>query len=190
VYVAPTVVVPEKPKLPKPKEDKDDVSTVVIKAPADVRLTVDGQPLTLNRTTQTFETPTLKVGHTYSYVFRAEGTLDGKAIVREQTVTVHAGEAAQVDFSKIYAKAAARVTIVLPSDAKLIVDDVAFPEGKNKRTFETPELKPGRHYSYKMRAEVNRDGKMLQEVKQVDVEAGMEVTVELKDLPPLQSAQR
>ena len=100
---------------------------------------------------ETFETPNLEPGHTYAYVFRAEGKRDGKAVVRERKVSVRAGEATQVDFSDLFAAAAARVTIVLPTDAKLIVENVTYPEGTGKRTFETPVLEVGRQYTYTMR---------------------------------------
>jgi uncharacterized protein (TIGR03000 family) len=166
------------------------VSMVTIKAPADVRLTVDGQALAMLDTTQTFETPNLEQGQTYTYVFRAEAKRDGKTVTSERKVQVRAGESTEVDFSDLSAKAPARVTIVLPVDAKLIVENVAFPAGASKRTYETPALEMGRSYSYTMRAEVMRDGRLQKQVKRVDIEAGQEVTVEFKELPVLQSAQR
>jgi len=196
VIVLPGNVVPEKPKLPKPNEEKkkkkdddDDVSRVTITAPADVSLTVDGQPLAMQGTRRTFETPALEAGHIYSYVFRAEGQRDGKVIVRERKVTVRAGEAAQVDFSDLYQSGTARVTFALPADAKLFVENVPIPTGKT-RTFETPALEAGRHYTYTMRAEVLRDGRTMSQEKRVDVEAGQQVTVEFKELPAVQAAQR
>ncbi len=188
----PVKVAPEKPKLPKPMDDKkkEEVSTVTIKAPTDVRLTVDGQPLAMRGTTQTFETPNLERGHTYTYVFRVEAKREGKSVTGERKVQVRAGESTEVDFSDLSAKAPARVTIVMPADAKLIVEDVAFPAGASKRTFETPALEAGHSYSYTMRAEVMRDGRLQKQVKRVDIEAGQEVTVEFKELPALQAAQR
>jgi uncharacterized protein (TIGR03000 family) len=186
-------VVPEKPKLPKPKEDKkddkEDVSRVTITAPADVRLTVDGQPLAMQGMRQTFETPNLEPGRTYAYVFRAEGKRDGKVIAREQKVMVRAGEAAQVDFSDLYRDGPARVTFVMPTDAKLFVSNILVTQG-NTRTFETPALEAGRQYTYTMRAEVVRDGRTMAQEKRVEVEAGQDLTVEFKELPALQAAQR
>jgi uncharacterized protein (TIGR03000 family) len=187
-------VVPADPgkKLPKPKEEKDKETTarVTITAPPGLRLTVDGQPLALQTPVQTFETPALEPGHTYSYVFRAEGLRDGKAAVRERKVTVRAGEAARVDFTDLTAKAPARVTVVLPSDARLIVEGVTYTEGAAKRTFDTPDLEAGRTYAYLMRAEVTREGRVLKQEQRVQVEAAKEVTVEFKELPALQAAQR
>jgi uncharacterized protein (TIGR03000 family) len=193
VIVVPPAVVPEKPKLPKPKDDKDkkdEVSLVTIKAPSGTSITVDGLPLKLSGTTETFETPKLDKGRDYSYVFRAEAQRDGKTVVRERKVTVRAGETTQVDFTDLFAKAVAHVTIVLPADAKLIVDNVSFADGGTKRRFDTPDLEPGRRYTYTMRAEVTRDGRLQKQEKQVDVEAGKDVVVEFKELPALQAAQR
>ena len=150
-------------------------------------VTVDGQPLALRGTTRTFETPNLEVGRTYAYVFRAEAMRDGKAVARTQKVTVRAGEAKQVDFSDLSAKAVAHVTIVTPPDAKLIVDGAAYPNGLSERTLETPELQAGQRYSYTMRAEVVREGRVHRQEQHVEVEAGKDVTVEFKDLPVLQS---
>src|SRR5437660_1253881 len=42
-------------------------ATVVVKAPADVRLMVNGQATPLNRTEETFTTPNLEPGNSYSY---------------------------------------------------------------------------------------------------------------------------
>jgi uncharacterized protein (TIGR03000 family) len=183
----PKVIVPEKPKLPKPAEDKSEVT---ITAPADVRLTVDGQPLALQGTTRTFETPSLEMGRTYSYVFRAEAMRDGKVVGRVQKVILRAGEAKQVDFSDLSVKAVAHVTIVTPLDAKVIVNGVSYPEGMSQRTLETPELEAGRRYAYTMRAEVVREGRVHRQERRVEVEAGKDVTVEFKDLPVVQAAQR
>jgi uncharacterized protein (TIGR03000 family) len=191
-------VVPETPKqtLPPPKREqkeeqkKEGVSRVTIRALADARISVDGQPLTLSGTTEIFETPALEPGQSYSYVFRAEGNRGGQTVVRERKVKLRAGESVEVDFSDLYAKAAARVTIVMPEDAKLIVENVTYPQGTSKRTFETPDLEAGRHYTYTMRAEANRDGRLLKQEKRVDVEAGKNVTVEFKDLSAIQAAQR
>ena len=191
------IVAPEAPpkKLPPPKKedkdkDKETTARVTITAPADARLTVDGQPLAVQGSVQTFETPRLEPGQTYSYLFRAEATRDGKPVVRERKVMVRAGEDVRVDFADAAARAPARVTIILPADARLIVAGMTYPEGAGRRTFDTPDLEAGRTYSYTMRAEVTREGRLLKEERRVHVEAGKAVTVEFKELPALQAAQR
>jgi uncharacterized protein (TIGR03000 family) len=83
----------------------------------------------------------------------------------------------------------ARVTVLLPAEAKLFVDDVACPLTSSRRSFDTPRLEPGRTYAYTLRAELMRDGQAIRETKRVIVEAGRSVTVEFKDLT-VQSARR
>ncbi len=72
---------------------------VVIKAPANMSVSVDGQPLFRENTTETFETPDLTPGKTYSYVFTAQVIRDGQRIVLTKKVIVRAGKTSEVDFS-------------------------------------------------------------------------------------------
>jgi uncharacterized protein (TIGR03000 family) len=176
--------------LPNPKDKKElEAGQVKLRAPADAKLTVDGQPLKMNGTAQTFDTPALEPGRSYSYTFSAEVVRDGKTVTREKKVTVYAGASIEVDFTDLAVRVA-KVTIIMPAEARLIVDGVAYPEGAAKRTLETPDLEAGRKYTYTMRAEMVRDGNKLKEERRVEVEAGKDVTVEFTKLTAVQAAQR
>jgi uncharacterized protein (TIGR03000 family) len=185
---------PTMPKLPDPKKEKDQAGSapakVIVQAPADVRVTVNGQAAEMKSTEQAFATPDLRVGATYSYVFKAEAVRDGKTVTRTQEVFVRAGEEARVNFNDLAAGAeSARVTLRLPDGARLYVDGTAFPLPATARTFETPKLEPGRTYSYTFRAELVRDGQTLTDTRRIDVEAGKQVTVEFRNLA-VQAASR
>jgi uncharacterized protein (TIGR03000 family) len=84
----------------------------------------------------------------------------------------------------------ARVTVHLPADARLFIDDTDCPLTSDTRVFETPPLEPGRSFYYTLKAEVTRDGKPRVASQQVIVEAGKQVTVEFKNLPALATARR
>jgi uncharacterized protein (TIGR03000 family) len=178
------------PKLPEPnKKDKDQAGTapakVIVQAPADVRVTVNGQAAEMKSTEQAFATPNLQVGTTYSYLFKAEAVRDGQTVTRTQEVIVRAGEEARVNFNDLAVRAvadSARVTLRLPDGAQLYVDGKAFPLPADARTFETPKLEPGRTYFYTLKAEMVRDGQTLSDTRRVEVEAGQRVTVEFKTL--------
>ena len=88
------------------------------------------------------------------------------------------------------APAPARVTIVIPDGARLFVNDVAFEVNPAVRTFETPQLEPGRPYHYVFRAELPGAGKMIRDVQRVEVAAGKQVTVEFPGLPTTAAARR
>ena len=133
VVVAPgTAAPPPMPKLPEPAEKQSAAAaapaTVVIKAPMDVRITVNGQATDRQSAEQIFTTPDLQPGKTYSYDFRAEAVRDGKTVTRTQTVIVKAGQESRADFGDLTAAdAPAHVTITAPADARLTVDGVEIP---------------------------------------------------------------
>jgi len=82
------------------------------------------------------------------------------------------------------ASTVARVTIALPADARVWVDNVFCPV----RSFDTPALEPGRKYFYTVRAELNRDGRTVVETRRITVSAGQETTVSFAKEP--QTVQR
>jgi uncharacterized protein (TIGR03000 family) len=71
----------------------------------------------------------------------------------------------------------ARVTIDLPADARVWVDNVFCPV----RSFDTPELEPGRKYFYTVRAELVRDGQTIVQSRRVTLSAGQDVNVNFSD---------
>jgi uncharacterized protein (TIGR03000 family) len=159
-------------------------ATVVVKAPADVVLKVNGKVTRRRATKETFLTPALRPGRTYSYLFRAEAKRDGETVVRTRRIVVRAGQRSVVDFSELSAPAAsgvARVTILVPARAKLFANGVAVGTASAKRTFETPELAGGRTYQYEFRADLERDGRVESLSRRVSVEPGKEVTVDFRE---------
>jgi uncharacterized protein (TIGR03000 family) len=161
-------------------------ATVIVKASKDVQLKVNGQVAPRKSDEETYTSPALTPGRTYSYTFVAERTVDGQPVTETKEVTVYAGRSTVVDFSnfgkaavaKTEAEAApASVTVVLPENAKLTVNDVAVT-AKGKQTFTTPKLEQGKSYFYTVKAEIVRDGKPVTETRRIDVAAGKDVTVD------------
>jgi uncharacterized protein (TIGR03000 family) len=76
----------------------------------------------------------------------------------------------------------ARVTVQMPPDAKLYVDETPMKTTAESRTFNTPRLDRGQTYFYEVRAEVVRDGKPVSETKRVLVRAGEDVRVSFDTL--------
>jgi uncharacterized protein (TIGR03000 family) len=85
--------------------------------------------------------------------------------------------------------ATAKVTVHLPSDAKLFVDDVVCPLTSDWRSFDTPQLQPGQRYFYTIRAEAVRAGKTITQSQRVIVEAGKDVSVNFSGLGMVTSPQ-
>ena len=88
------------------------------------------------------------------------------------------------------AQTSARVTVKLPADARLWVDNVECPLTSGVRSFDTPALEPGATYVYTVRAQVNRDGQPRSETRRVSMTAGDRVTVSFTELGATATARR
>jgi uncharacterized protein (TIGR03000 family) len=190
VPVAP--VAPTLPAAPKKSTvSSSNAANVVLKAPTDVRLSVEGRAITRTAAEETFRTPELEAGYSYTYTFKAEVAREGKTLAFTKQVKVRAGQTSEVDFTKLETtqKDVARVTVKLPADARLYVDNVLCPLTSETRTFNTPELEAGRPYYYTLKAEFAHDGQKRTATRRVTVEAGKQVTVEFKE-PAIQAVSR
>jgi uncharacterized protein (TIGR03000 family) len=198
VVAAPAVAVPVTPTLPAaPTKDEKKAASlgnsaaVVLKAPANVQLSVEGQNIPRTTSEETFRTPALEPGSSYTYTFKARVVRDGQTVAFTKQVKVRAGQTSEADFTKLTTegKDVARVTVKLPAEARLYVDDVVCPLTSATRSFNTPELEAGRRYYYTLKAETTQEGANRTVTKRVVVEAGKQVTVEFSDLP-VQAASR
>ena len=184
----PAPVVAPSPPAPPPQAASSFQATVVVKAPLDAGIVVNGQSVGHTKAEQVFTTPDLTPGKSYVYDFRAEVVRDGKTVTRNQKVTVQAGRQSQADFSELSRDdAPARVTIKAPADARVLVGDFEVPP--TSRTFQTPTLENGRTYYYTVKAEMVRNGKGVSESKRVTLLAGKEVSVEFNE-PSVATAGR
>jgi len=84
----------------------------------------------------------------------------------------------------------AQITVRLPADARLYIDDTVCPLTSATRSFKTPALQPGKEYFYTLRAEVTRDGERRTQTRRVAFTAGRQLTVEFTDFTPLRTARR
>jgi len=77
---------------------------------------------------------------------------------------------------------ASQITVRVPADAQLFVNDDLCPLTSETRTFKTPALKSDRDYTYTLRAEVVRNGRTVSETKRVVFQGGRAVDVEFREL--------
>lgn len=76
----------------------------------------------------------------------------------------------------------ATVVVKLPADAKLFADGRALNLTGAERKFVSPELPLGQEFSYRFKAEYERDGETVSVTKKVAVQAGATAAVEFADL--------
>jgi len=76
--------------------------------------------------------------------------------------------------------APAFLVVNLPAEAKLTIDGNATKLSTSERTFQTPELEPGKVFHYTLVAEMTRDGQPVTTTQKVAVQAGKETRVTLE----------
>lgn len=180
---------PAAPKVEKKATAAPAPATIVVSISPDAKLFVDGDAVRVTSASTSFLTPALESDQEYYYLLKAEAVRDGKTITETRRVAFRAGEVARVSFNELAAPAAAaaRVTVRLPEDAKLFVDNVPCAQ----RSFETPKLEAGRDYQYTLKAELVRDGQTHTASKRIVVQAGKETAVDFGTvIAPVQAAQR
>jgi uncharacterized protein (TIGR03000 family) len=71
-----------------------------------------------------------------------------------------------------YRRADGLLAVNVPDDAKVFVNGLATSSTGGERQFVSRDLASGMNYTYEVRAEVVRDGKTVEQVKQVNLRAG------------------
>lgn len=200
-------------------------ATVIVRLPADARLTADGRTLNLTGSERRFVSPELPQGQEFVYKFTAEYERDGETVTVAKKVAVRAGITTSVAFADLTspkgsdapgtttattpAKGAvptsgpakaepvtkpapdapanpngdrATITVKLPADATLYVDDRKSPSKDPVRSFATPPLPNGKEYAYVIKAEVIRNGQPETLTQKVPFRAGERVVVDFTSL--------
>jgi len=70
------------------------------------------------------------------------------------------------------------VTVRAPTDAEIWFGGTKTSQTGAVREFESPELKPGRQYTYEVRARWTQDGKAVSRTQSIEVSAGTRKTVD------------
>src|SRR5262249_40490950 len=73
----------------------------------------------------------------------------------------------------------ATLVVNLPAEAKLLIDGYVTKSTSATRVFTSPTLEPGQKFAYTLQRELVRDGRTLTATKQVVVQAGQEIRVDL-----------
>ena len=76
----------------------------------------------------------------------------------------------------------ATITVKVPPGATLFVDDRRTPSDDPVRRFTTPALPAGEEFSYRLKAEVTRNGRPEQLIQKVAFRAGEQVVVDFTSL--------
>ena len=93
---------PVEPAPPPRRLDKKQVQAaparIIVRVPADAKLTVDGVDCPLTTETRAFDTPNLQPGQQFYYTVQAQVTRDGKSVSEIKRVIFEAGSSVDVEF--------------------------------------------------------------------------------------------
>jgi uncharacterized protein (TIGR03000 family) len=82
----------------RPLAQGEAPATLIVRLPADAKLTVDGTATRSTDSTRVLISPPLQAGKEYQYSLKAEVTRDGKKVERTRDVTVRPGQPSEVTF--------------------------------------------------------------------------------------------
>jgi uncharacterized protein (TIGR03000 family) len=74
-------------------------ATIIVRLPADAKLTIDGATTKSTSAKRTFATPALAGGQDYFYTFQATVVREGRPVTVQQRVRVRAGQTTPVRFN-------------------------------------------------------------------------------------------
>jgi uncharacterized protein (TIGR03000 family) len=83
-----------------------------------------------------------------------------------------------------------RVTVTLPSTARLWVENVECPLTSSVRTFSTPPLNANQQYVYNLKVELVRDGRTVSETQRVIITPGQDARVDFNSSNVVGTASR
>jgi uncharacterized protein (TIGR03000 family) len=90
------------------------------------------------------------------------------------------GDKPQAAAPRIGDMAPVYLVVKLPAEAKLVIGETQTRSTSDSRTFISPPVPTGKDFHYTLRAEINRDGKIMKTEKEVTVRGGEETVVELE----------
>jgi uncharacterized protein (TIGR03000 family) len=141
---------------------------------------VNGHLTSSTGTQRQFISRGLVVGSRYNFEVRAELDVNGKAVSDVKTVSLTAGDAADLAFtlngqSELQATSPVitKVTVHVPAGARLFLAGREAPGTGEVREFSTSRLAPGSEWTnYTVRAELELDGKVVTREQNLSLKAG------------------
>lgn len=166
------------PTEPQPAAPLDTPASIRVNVPADALVFVNDRPTTSTGAERSFVSRGLANGRTYAYQLRVEYSIDGKQVVENKTVRLHAGESIDLSFGageQVASEGAAStdLTLHVPAGAKVTLAGAVTRQTGETRTYATSSLAPGQEWNgYVVRVELEQNGQTLVEEKTLSLTGG------------------
>lgn len=171
--------------LPKPEDATSrngGRAILTVSVPSDAKVFVNGNATSSTGSRRQYVSRGLADGFDYTYEVRVEAVRDGKKVQQSKTVQVRSGGTADLAFDLPKKALETTVTLHVPEDAKVYLGGNETTTTGAVRTFTTTALSEGAEWSeYRVRVEVQRQGKILVRDEVVSLKAGDQRTLRLDD---------
>lgn len=177
-YVDPSMTDEPTPEVPVEPSASSVEATIWVSVPADAKVFVNDLPTTSIGADRQFVSRGLRSGMTYAYKLRVEFEQDGKTIVEDKLVRLHAGDAIELAFGDAQANAerqtaTTEVKLHVPAEAKVTLAGAATQQTGEDRSFATTSLRDGQMWEgYVVRVELEQNGQTLVEERTLTIEGG------------------
>lgn len=149
--------------------------------PADAKVTVNGKETTSTGSERQYVSRDLVRGANYNFVVTATAVRDGKPVSITKTAKLTAGASAELSFldlaeSELNVAAqplTTKLTVRVPANARVYLAGNETRQTGEVREFSTTKLTSGEGWNgYTVRAEIEKDGKLVTKEQVVSIEAG------------------
>jgi len=149
-------------------------ATLTVTVPDGAKIFVNGTETRSTGSTRRYVSRGLAPGYRYTYEVRAELNRDGEKVEESKTVQVQAGQQIQLAFAlEAPANPLTSLTVNVPEDAKVYLAGAETNGTGSVRVFKTSKLTSGQEWAnYTVRVSIDRDGRLLDMEKQLDLKAG------------------
>lgn len=155
---------------------------LLVMVPADAKVTVNGKETTSTGGERQYISRNLMRGSNYNFVVTATTVRNGKANTMTKTATLTAGASAELSFLDLSHSEldtastqplTTKLTVRVPADAKVYLAGNETRQTGEVREFSTTKLTAGEGWNgYTVRAEIEKDGKLISKEQVVSIDAG------------------
>ena len=160
-------------------EDNPATALMNLEVPHQAVVYVNGRRTSTPGSFRSYVSKNLKPGKNYTYEVKAEIERDGNTLTRTRVIQLAAGDnkTFEMDFGQTETPVTS-VTLFVPDNAKVSLGGIPTRASGPMRYFSTSKLQDGQSWkSYQVVVTLERDGKLVQREKTIDVNAGDSVNL-------------
>jgi len=152
---------------------KSQKGTLVVAVPTEAKVLVNGVATKTMGDVRRYVSHGLKPGRSYRYEVKATVPRNGEMVEETKVVTLRAGEVSRVSFAMTEESVQTRLTLHVPTDAKVYLSGRETKAQGAVRSFSSSRIAEGKKWAdYEVRVTVERDGRLVTKEKRITLSGG------------------